>query len=142
VSQDAAPDTALAASWCNGAAGFVHLWSLAERRLGDESFARRAQMAGWSAYEGAAGPSDLCCGFAGRAYALLGLYKHTGDAVWLARARAIAHVAVTGVRSRSLRPDSLYKGEIGLALLVVDLERPQHACMPLFEPEGWIRLVL
>jgi len=132
-----APDTALAASWCNGAAGFVHLWTLAHRRLGDENFARLAQMAGWSAYEGAAAPADLCCGLAGRAYALLGLYKHTGETAWLARARALAGRAARSIRGGSLRRDSLYKGDVGVALLAADLEHPEHACMPLYEAEGW-----
>lgn len=134
-----ANDAALSASWCNGAAGFVHLWTLAHRRFGDDSFERQAQLAGWSAYEGTFGPGDLCCGFAGRAYALLGLYKHGGDATWLTRAHVLADHAVTSIRAGSLRRDSLYKGEVGVALLAADLEQPAHACMPLYESEGWPR---
>jgi eukaryotic-like serine/threonine-protein kinase len=136
---ETATDTALSASWCNGAAGFVHLWTLAHRRFGDASFERRARLAAWSAYKGAPGPGDLCCGFAGRAYALLGLYKHSGDTTWLARARVLADHAATSIRSGSLLRDSLYKGEVGAALLAADLEQPEHACMPLYESEGWPR---
>lgn len=134
-----ASDTALSASWCNGAAGFVHLWTLAHRLYGDESFERRAQLAGWGAYEGAPGSGDLCCGFAGRAYALLALYKHTGDTTWLTRARVLADQAATSIGAGSLSRDSLYKGEIGVALLAADLEQPEHASMPLYESEGWPR---
>jgi hypothetical protein len=134
-----ASDTALSASWCSGAAGFVHLWTLAHRRFGDESSERRAQLAGWSAYEGAPGPGDLCCGFAGRAYALLALYKQCGDTTWLARARVLANRAATSIRAGSLQRDSLYRGEVGVALLAADLEQPEHACMPLYESEGWPR---
>ena len=33
-------------------------------------------------------------------------------------------------------PHSLYKGELGLVLLLADLERPGEARLPLFEPDG------
>ena len=131
------PDTALAASWCNGAGGFVPLWVAAHRTFGDETYARWARMAAWSAYEGPPAPGDLCCGYAGRAYALLTLHRHTGDRRWLARARSLAGRAATSVRADSLRRDSLYKGEVGVALLAADLEAPEYARMPLFEAEGW-----
>jgi hypothetical protein len=32
-----------------------------------------------------------------------------------------------------LRPESLYKGDVGLAVLDADLEDPEHAHMPMFE---------
>jgi serine/threonine-protein kinase len=132
-------DSALAASWCNGAAGFAHLWIAAHRILGDETYARWGQRAAWSAYEAPPAPGDLCCGLAGRAYALLTLYKHAGEPRWLARARALADQAATSVRAGSLRRDSLYKGEVGVAVLAADLQAPEYACMPLFEGEGWPR---
>jgi hypothetical protein len=36
-----------------------------------------------------------------------------------------------------LSRESLYKGEVGIALLASDLSRPEAACMPFFEREGW-----
>jgi len=129
--------SALEASWCNGAAGYVYLWMLAHRLLGDAAYARLAELAAWSAYEGyPAAPGDLCCGFAGRAYALLCLFRHSGDAVWLARAQKLSDHAARSVRAEPLRRDSLYKGEMGVALLAADLEAPERACMPMFEGEG------
>ncbi|HEY3830444.1 MAG TPA: lanthionine synthetase LanC family protein [Solirubrobacteraceae bacterium] len=130
-------DSPLGASWCNGAAGLVHLWVLAHRLLGDERFAQLAQQAGWSAYEGVPSGGDLCCGFAGRAHALLCLYQHTGEAQWLLRARVLADHAAASVQATSLRRDSLYKGEVGAALLSAELSAPEHACMPLFAGEHW-----
>jgi eukaryotic-like serine/threonine-protein kinase len=131
---------ALEASWCNGAAGYVYLWTLAHRQIGDEMYARLAEMAAWSAYEGhPAAPGDLCCGFAGRAYSLVCLYKHSGEPAWLARAHRLSDYAARSVRVEPLRRDSLYKGEVGVALLAADLEAPDHACMPFFEAEGWPR---
>lgn len=91
-------------------------------------------MAAWSAYEAPAAPGDLCCGFAGRAYALLTLHRQTDERHWLARARAIADPAATSVRADSLRRNSLYKGDVGVALLAADLQAPEYACMPYSRP--------
>ncbi len=130
------PHTGLEASWCNGAAGHVFLWGCAHDVLGDERFADLAQRAGWTACESLS-PSvgDLCCGWAGRAYAMLSLYRRSGEESWLARAQVHAENAVAGIREGALRRDSLYKGEVGVALLLADLESPEHSCMPLFEGE-------
>ena len=127
----------LQASWCNGAAGFVHLWTLAHRLLGEQHYARMATEAAWTAFEAPQANGDLCCGLAGRAYALLNLYKHSGDRVWLHRARDLAECAAVSSRATSLRPASLYQGLIGVGLLAADLECPEQSCMPLFESEGW-----
>ena len=128
-------DGALEASWCNGAAGYVHLWTLAHNQLGEEGYARYAQMAAWAVSQEGPALSDLCCGLAGRAYALLSLYRHSGDTTWLARAHRLADQAATGIRIKPLRRDSLYKGEVGVALLMADLQMPEQARMPLFEAE-------
>lgn len=125
-------DSALAASWCNGAAGLVHLWMAAHRVLGDEAYARLGARAAWTAYETQAEPGDLCCGLAGRAYALLSLYRHTDESGWLARGRMLADEAATSIRAHSLRRDSLYKGDVGVAVLAADLQAPEFACMPLY----------
>ncbi|HEX2086227.1 MAG TPA: lanthionine synthetase LanC family protein [Solirubrobacteraceae bacterium] len=129
--------TGLEASWCNGAAGYVELWLAAHRRSGEERFAQLAERAAWTAYEG--GPDvcgDLCCGLAGRAYALLGLHRHSGEAAWLARARLLGARAATEVATHSLRRDSLYKGEVGVALLTAELADSEPPGMPLFAPEA------
>lgn len=131
-------ETGLGASWCNGAAGYVPLWALAHRLLANERFGDLTVAAAWTASEGPPNaPADLCCGSAGRAYALLTAYRQTGDAVWLARARKLALHAAEGIASRALRRDSLYKGEVGVALLVAELAAPDDARMPLFEGEDW-----
>ncbi|HEU4461868.1 MAG TPA: lanthionine synthetase LanC family protein [Solirubrobacterales bacterium] len=130
------PHTGLEASWCNGAAGYVPLWTTAHRLLGEDRYERWARMAAWTAWESPVpAVGDLCCGFAGRSYALLSLYRHGGEEIWLARARRLAEQAATEVRSDAFRRDSLYKGEIGVALLAADLEAPGYSCMPLFDSE-------
>jgi serine/threonine protein kinase len=123
----------LQASWCNGAAGFVHLWTAAHRLLGEQQYARMATGAAWTAFEAPHTTGDLCCGLAGRSYALLNLYKHGGDRVWLHRARDLSECAAVRTRANSLRRDSLYQGRVGVGLLAADLECPQQSCMPLFE---------
>jgi len=123
--------------WCNGTAGYVYLWTLAHRTFGDEAYLQLAEQATWNAWEEQPEIDNLCCGLAGRAYALLNLYKHTGERAWLERARELAHRAVVSERSPEMPPHSLYKGEIGIALLVADLANPEGAAMPFFEEEGW-----
>ncbi len=124
--------------WCNGSAGFVHLWTLAHRELGDPAFAALAEGATWNAWESPEGGGSLCCGLAGRAYALLNFHRHGGGREWLGRARVLASRAALEIERASEREDSLYKGKIGVALLAADLARPETAVMPFFEEEGWI----
>jgi serine/threonine-protein kinase len=128
-------DGALASTWCNGAAGMVAPWTLAARQFGDDPFMSLAERAAWTAYEGHPAPGDLCCGLAGRAYALVNMYRAGRDEIWLARARDLAERAVMQVRENALRRDSLYKGEVGVATLLVDLERPDDAAMPFYDRE-------
>ena len=79
----------------------------------------------------------LCCGLAGRAYALLNFYRHTNETLWLDRARDLAlRAARVGNIPEEYR-HSLYKGEFGLAVLAADLEEPNEATMPFFEPMGY-----
>ena len=121
------------AGWCNGAAGHVFLWTLAHEVFGERQHLALAEGAAWNAYEEPRFSADLCCGTAGRAYALLNLYKHTGDAAWLSRARHLANHAAETARHEPARAHALWKGELGVAVLIADLASPQNAAMPLFE---------
>jgi eukaryotic-like serine/threonine-protein kinase len=138
-----APDVAdrhtYLSGWCNGSAGLVHLWTLAARVTGDERFAQLAEGSAWSTWEQASDQSaDICCGLAGAAYALLTQYRATGEAAWLRRGATLAARAARVVAADPpLRPDSLYHGVVGVALLVADLERPERASMPFFGDDGW-----
>jgi eukaryotic-like serine/threonine-protein kinase len=136
-------DGAYMAGWCNGSAGFVHLWTAAHEALGVEEYGVLAERAGHDAWEAEEGVGNLCCGFAGQAYALLSLYRRTDDKTWLHRAQAQAQraarstleFAVGGVTDVVGR-ESLYKSELGVALLAAELERPEIAAMPFFEREA------
>jgi serine/threonine-protein kinase len=150
--------------WCNGSAGMVHLWTLASRTAaisGDPRWPRLASAAAWHAWEAGEGVESLCCGLAGRAYALLALHQLGAGPEWLARARTLADRAASVAAAASLaltasaasgaasaRDDgvapaaesslhSLYRGALGVAVLAADLERPEAAAMPLVGDEGW-----
>lgn len=117
--------------WCHGSAGYVHLWSQAAAVLGDEYLdeVEAAALAAWSHPQHA--KLDLCCGLAGRAYSLLAAYQVTGDARWIERAGDLADIAVNANPVASFaRPDSLFAGRVGLALLVNDLADPSSAFLP------------
>jgi serine/threonine-protein kinase len=133
--------------WCNGSAGFVHFWTLAHERFQHERYLSLAHRAAWNAWESSGPVANLCCGLAGQSYALLNLFKHTGEQEWLQRARDLAIRAVmvardpqtprqTGNDGTALRDESLYKGGLGVAILAAELATPRAACMPFFESEG------
>jgi eukaryotic-like serine/threonine-protein kinase len=125
--------------WCNGSAGHVFLWSLANQLLGSARYLDLAVGASWNCWDSPDPAGTLCCGLVGRSYALLNLYRHSGETVWLERARDLAVRASNEGRMPPEYPHSLYKGHFGLAVLGVALERPDEARMPFFEPTGYSR---
>ncbi|MFI8836108.1 lanthionine synthetase LanC family protein [Streptomyces afghaniensis] len=122
--------------WCNGSAGFVALWIMAHKVTGDEAYARLAERAGWNAWEVGDTTASLCCGSVGRAYAHLALYRHTGDRAWLERAQRLGDETPDDARLSDPNRYSLFKGELGAALLAADLSCPDASAFPFFEPEG------
>jgi hypothetical protein len=131
--------------WCNGSAGYVFLWTNAHKAFGESEYLDLAEGAAWHAWETRVPVGNLCCGMAGQAYALLNLYRHTGDSIWFRRAREAAGWAASatvdsrargGTAELELRFESLYKGDMGVAVLETDLGRPEQASMPMFEREG------
>ncbi len=127
-----------AAGWCRGPAGLVHLWILAAERTRDAAYPALAEASGWTAWDATSRNPNLCCGLAGRGFALLELYRYSGNAAWAARARVLAHRAAAEAAGRGgLLPLGLFKGLAGIALLAAELDRPEEACAPLFGREGW-----
>jgi eukaryotic-like serine/threonine-protein kinase len=121
---------------CNGSAGFVHLWIAAHQLTAKEEYARLAVAAGNASYNDRNKFGDLCCGLAGRAYAMLALYRHMGEPIWLTRAKSLVDRITPLVGSTQyIRRHSLFKGEIGVALLNAELEFPDLSCTPMIEPE-------
>jgi Lanthionine synthetase C-like protein len=107
--------------WCHGAPGIVT--ALADFPAG-RSPAMDALLVGaghavWQAGPLAKGPG-LCHGTAGNGYALLKLYRRTGDAMWLERARAFAMHAIEQQQRTRHEHDrgryTLWTGDAGLAV--------------------------
>jgi len=122
--------------WCNGSAGHLFLWTQAAEMLHEPRWRDLAERTAWNTWESPDTVSSLCCGLAGRAYALLSLWRKGGGPEWLKRARTLANRAAR-MNLDTETPDSLYKGAMGVAALAADLARPEQAAMPLFEEEGW-----
>ena len=134
------PGSITLSGWCNGSAGYTHLWALAHQVYGDNLYLDLAEKSAMDAFEGAGGGHGLCCGFAGQAYAQLSLFKHTGNRQWLDQARTLAiKASVLGNAALSRRdeglPHSLYKGDVGVAVLIAEIDKPELAAMPFFELE-------
>jgi eukaryotic-like serine/threonine-protein kinase len=128
-------------SWCNGSAGHVFLWTEAYRATSENRYLALAEGAAWNTWENPSRFASLCCGQGGQAYALLNLYRHTREELWLHRATKMsgwaAQLAMANPQTHDsppeTRPGSLYNSIAGLAVLDADLERPLEARMPLFE---------
>jgi hypothetical protein len=106
--------------WCHGAAGVLtSLWDCAPD---DDEWTELLLAAGRLVW--AAGPfrdqPGLCHGTAGNAYALLALWRRTGDEQWLERAQAFAAHAAGQVEERAAElghgRHSLYTGDEGVAI--------------------------
>ena len=105
--------------WCHGAPGVLtSSWDTAPR---DDAWSELLLAAGRLVWE--AGPirdaPGLCHGTAGNAYALLALWRRTGDGLWLERARAFAQHAAAQAEARAALVGqgwhSLYTGDEGVA---------------------------
>jgi serine/threonine-protein kinase len=125
------------AGWCDGTAGFVLLWCLASRVLSDPRLMDLAESAAWSTWEAPDAEPTLCCGLAGRAYALLALYRLNRDDAWLQRARQLAERAAQGAFPDGSLLDSLFRGQLGVALLAADVGHPERSAFPFLEEEGF-----
>jgi eukaryotic-like serine/threonine-protein kinase len=129
--------------WSRGPAGFVFLWTTAHRVLKDSRWLLLAQGAATDVLESEYEGSSLCSGLAGKAYSLLNIYKHTGLRHWLDHAFVAAetalHESLHKSRSQSDFIPTLYQSNLGLAILIADLEHPRTAVMPFFEAEPWPR---
>lgn len=129
--------------WCHGSSGYVHLWLLANCMFDDQIYFDMAIKAGEHIWKHSKNTfssiGQLCCGLAGQSYSFLELYKYTSDIKWLKRAKILGYKSERLAKSSHHLPNSLYKGEIGIALLLADLDNPNEACMPMFGSEKLIR---
>lgn len=107
-------------SGCNGAAGQVLLFLAAHRVYRDPVFLAASQGFGKFAGRGEGDLGSLCCGHAGVGFAMLSLFRATG-------------FAPRAGRFPNSHPHSLFKGELGAALLAIELEHADDSAFPLLE---------
>jgi eukaryotic-like serine/threonine-protein kinase len=125
------------ANWCNGSAGMVFLWTLADAVFQRPQYHQLAVQAAQHVWANPTNNATVCCGAAGQAYSLLNLYRHSGKGVWLQRAVERMQHALRNVATVPLSPTSLYQGEIGIMLAGMEFQQPDQARLPFFEEEGW-----
>ena len=103
--------------WCHGAPGIITSLGIVERgtspRL-DELLEAGGELV-WRAGPLRKGPS-LCHGTSGNGEAFLTLYRRSGEARWLERARAFAMHAIGQYESTAAPWFSLWTGDLGVAL--------------------------
>jgi lantibiotic modifying enzyme len=114
------PEAPMLCQVCHGAPGI--LVGVGDAPFSSPDFDRLLVEAGnlvWSAGPVKKG-SNFCHGTGGNAYAMLALFKRTGDALWLERARAFAMHAIaqlhTATREYGRGRYSLWTGDPGLAV--------------------------
>jgi serine/threonine-protein kinase len=118
--------------WCHGSAGWAQLWVLAADVLGDDSLLDLAEAPAVHAVLGRGAGASLCCGLAGQAYAALALYRASGDVTWLTHGRRLVGEAADAPIGPQFPEHSLWGGDLGVALLALELEDAERAAMPLY----------
>ena len=123
--------------WCHGSSGHAMLWAQAHRVVPDDRFLELGRMAAEHAWSEPAPMGQLCCGSAGQAYAFLCLHRLTGEGAYVDRARSMLDRSIALIGEHGMTRNSLYKGDVGVALLEAELQEPMMSAMPMFESEGW-----
>ena len=118
--------------WCHGSAGWAHLWVLAADVLGNDGLLALAERPAVHAILGRGAGASLCCGLGGQAYAAVALYRATGEHTWLSHARRLADEAAATPAGPEFPAHSLWGGDLGVALLTLELDEPERAAMPLY----------
>jgi serine/threonine-protein kinase len=107
----------------------VHLWAAAHAWRPDPAYAARARAWGRRLLTSSpSGGADLCCGAAGRSYALLALDALAPTEGWRSAAE---RAALRAMDVAGPWPNGVLRGFPGLAMLAWDLERRRERGFPL-----------
>ncbi|MEY4668636.1 MAG: hypothetical protein RL518_1335 [Pseudomonadota bacterium] len=118
------------ASWCNGTAGFTLLWTEAFLATGDAHWLTLAREAARHCSTYFDGLNSVCCGLAGRGYALAILGSASGEQEWMDAARACLQRAAVGTPDVSRYPHSLFKGVLGHELAKLEVAKGEGIVFP------------
>jgi hypothetical protein len=119
------------ASWCNGAAGSLMLWTKAFSVTGDARFMDVARRTAQNALDARHQNFGVCCGDAGVAFALLGLDRIDRRGGWRGHARDLAAWEIAN--GRYVHSNGLFYGHPGIACLAQDLLDDQPRGFPAIE---------
>lgn len=125
-----------APSWCNGAAGQVHLWLLADAMFPNVRYRALAEDAAYFCGNKPVPHGFLCCGALGSAFALNAVYRHTGDRGWLDQSLRLAELSgQIFVKRPREEPEyhGLFSGVPGLAVFADAAARGLPALLPVVE---------
>jgi hypothetical protein len=126
-------DGGISLQWCHGAPGIVVSTA---PYLPEEFLLPAAELTWRAGPHGDEKGAGICHGTAGNGYALLKTFAHTGDEVWLERARAFAvHALEQAARLRAQRGSgrySLWTGDVGVAIYAADC-LDAKAAYPIFD---------
>jgi serine/threonine protein kinase len=114
--------------WCNGGAGFLELFRFAADIYQKAEYLDIAEKIAIDVSNNPSTTADLCCGFAGRGYALLGLYQSTQNQKYRDQAEAL--LAKSKQVPSFLKIDSLFKGKFGLKLLETEMDNVNPVLFP------------
>ncbi|MEV5257819.1 lanthionine synthetase LanC family protein [Streptomyces anulatus] len=117
-------------SWCNGATGIALLFLTAADALGTPAYVEDAERALHVALTGEPRGYDLCCGVAGRLYALRRVAGATGERAWDRRAEQDVRELREGLTT--LGRHGLSKGRAGV-LAVLDDCPDEYPGLPLID---------
>ncbi|CAA7013773.1 unnamed protein product [Microthlaspi erraticum] len=127
--------------WCHGASGVALTLVKAAQVFRTQAFVEAAMDAGEVVWErGLLKRVGICHGISGNTYVFLSLYRLTGKAEYLFRAKAFASLLdksekliSEGEMHGGDRPFSLFEGVGGMAFMFLDMNDPTRALFPGYE---------
>lgn len=124
--------------WCNGSAGIAMLLCDVVQITQEKKYLPIIEKFIWHCWEDNTTAPNLCCGLSGRAYALA-YYGHLSkNPIWQTRAQYLADKAIESNKTVNLKEmpaHSLYKGQLGIALMALEIANTDQISMPFFASE-------
>jgi serine/threonine-protein kinase len=124
--------------WCNGSSGMAMLLCEVVKITEKKSYLEVAKKFVFHCWEDGSSVANLCCGLAGRAYALAYYSEVSGESIWHRRALLLLNRAIEEVQqidTEEMPKHSLYKGQLGVALATLEIEEQSGYSMPFFGSE-------
>jgi len=124
--------------WCNGSAGIAMLLCETVQITQEEKYLPIIEKFIWHCWEDSATNPNLCCGLSGRAYALSYYALLSNKSIWQTRAIYLADKAIESSKTVNLEEmpiHSLYKGQLGVGLMALEVTNTNQVSMPFFANE-------